>query len=96
VSLQRLCCIADTAEQALEELKAFGRPLGFDFDTMDEAARETILAMFTWGAPDDVGEQLETALASGVDGFTCSLPANGHLPERVEQLGAVASRVLGL
>lgn len=96
VSLQRLCCIADTREQALEELKVFGRPLGFDFDMMDEVSREMILGLFTWGSPDDVGEQLEAALLPGVDGFTCSLPANGHNPERVEQLGQVARRVLGL
>lgn len=94
VSLQRLCCIAETTDQALEELKAFGRTIGFDFDTMDEGTREMILGMFAWGNPDDVGEQLTNALASGVDGFTCSLPANGHIPERIELLGRVASRVL--
>jgi alkanesulfonate monooxygenase SsuD/methylene tetrahydromethanopterin reductase-like flavin-dependent oxidoreductase (luciferase family) len=95
VSLQRLCCIAPTADQALDELKAFGRTLGFDYDAMDDDARAVILGMFTWGGPDEVGEQLTEALASGVDGFTCSLPGNGHIPERVELLGQVASRVVG-
>jgi F420-dependent oxidoreductase-like protein len=96
VSLQRVCCIADTHDQALDELKAFGRTIGFDFDTMDEATREVILSMFTIGDPDEVGEQLTAALASGVDGFTCSLPANGHLPGRVELLGQVGAEVVGL
>lgn len=95
VSLQRLCCIGETYDQALDELKAFGRTLGFDYDAMDDDTRNMILSMFTMGSPDEVGEQLADALASGVDGFTCSLPANGHHPERVELLGQVASRVLG-
>ena len=49
----------------------------------------------TLGDPDEVGEQLSDALASGVDGFTCSLPANGHIPGRVELLGQVAGAVVG-
>jgi len=96
VSLQRLCCIADTHEQAMTELIAFGRTIGLDFDTLDEGTRDMILGMFTLGTPDEVGEQLTAALESGVDGFTCSLPANGHIPERVEQLGQVAAKVVGL
>lgn len=95
VSLQRVCCIAETAEQALEELKGYGRTLGFDYDAMDDDSRQMILDLFTWGGPDEVGEGLARALESGVDGFTCALPANGHLPERVELLGQVARRVVG-
>jgi F420-dependent oxidoreductase-like protein len=95
VSLQRLCCIGDTYEQALDELKVFGRTLGFDYDAMDETSRAFILDMFTLGDADEVGAQLAEAKSSGVDGFTCSLPANGHIPERVELLGRVAAKVLG-
>ncbi len=29
------------------------------------------------------------------DAVTCSLPGTGYVPERVEQLGKVASKVLG-
>jgi len=95
VSLQRLCCIAPTTDQALAELTTFGRTLGFDYDTMDEDGRAFMLGLFTWGDPDTVGAQLTTALTSGVDGFTCSLPANGHIPERVALLGEVARSVVG-
>ena len=94
VSLNMVACIAETAEQALDELKAFGRTLGFDYDAMDEAGRDMILSMFVWGGPDEVGERLEATLATGIDGFTLALPANGHNPERVELLGQVASRVV--
>jgi len=94
VSMNRVCCIADTADEALDDLKAFGRTIGFDYDAMDEDSRAMILSLFTWGGPDEVEEQLTTALASGVDGFTLALPANGHKPGRVEMLGQVASRVV--
>ena len=94
VSLQRVACIAETHDQALVELKAFGRTIGIDLDAMDEASQATILGLFTWGDPDEVGEQLTAALVSGVDGFTCSLPANGHIPGRVDLLGQVASKVV--
>ncbi|HRW39498.1 MAG: TIGR03560 family F420-dependent LLM class oxidoreductase [Acidimicrobiales bacterium] len=96
VSLQRMCCIAPTHEEAMADLVAFGRGLGMDLDTMDEATRDSVLAMFTLGTPDEVGEQLSAALVPGIDGFTCALPANGHVPGRVEMLGEVARRVVGI
>lgn len=34
-------------------------------------------------------------MATGIDGLTINLPANGHIPERVALLGDVAYRVLG-
>jgi len=96
VSLQRVCCIAPTHDEAIAELAAYGKGLGFDLETMDADTRDGLLALFTLGDPDEVGEQLTTALASGIDGFTCSLPANGHLPGRIELLGQVARKVVGI
>jgi hypothetical protein len=49
-----------------------------------------------WGAADAVGARLTKVLALGVDGFTISLPGNGYIPERVEQLGETARKVLGV
>ena len=94
VSLQRHCCIAPTHDQAVAEIAAFGRGLGFDLDTMDDDSRDAMLSLFTFGDPDEVGEQLTAALASGVDGFTCSMPANGFIPGRVALLGEVAAKVV--
>ena len=54
-----------------------------------------IANMIAFGDPDSVGENLANALMNGVDGFTMSLPANGHIPERVELLGEVAAKVVG-
>lgn len=96
VSLQRICCIAPTHDQAMAELAEFGRGLGFDLDAMDEASRDAMLSLFTLGDPDEVGEQLAAAKLDGIDGFTCSMPANGHIPERVSLLGQVARQVVGL
>ena len=68
---------------------------GLDLSTMDEATRDQILTMVVWGDADEVGEKMSAVLATGVDGFTVSLPGSGHIPERVEQLGATALKVLG-
>jgi F420-dependent oxidoreductase-like protein len=88
-------CIADTHDQALAEIGRFLGERGLDLSTMDDETRDLILAMVIWGDESEVGEQLTTVLASGVDGLTISLPGNGFIPERVEQLGAVATKVLG-
>jgi F420-dependent oxidoreductase-like protein len=88
-------CINDTHEAAYADIQAFLGDRGLDLDTMDEALREQILAMLVWGDPDEVGERLTTVMESGVDGITCSLPGNGWNPERVEQLGATAGKVVG-
>ena len=89
-------CIADTHDQAYAEIGRFLGDRGLDLSTMDDETKDMILAMVIWGDADEVGERLTKVLALGVDGFTISLPGNGHIPERVEQLGATATKVLGL
>lgn len=88
-------CIADTHEQAYDEIGRFLGERGLDLTSMDAETRDMILAMVIWGDQDEVGEELTKVLEVGVDGFTISLPGNGYLPDRVEQLGATASKVLG-
>ena len=51
--------------------------------------------MVAWGDEDEVGEKLASAIELGAQGVTCSLPETGHDPERVEQLGRVATKALG-
>lgn len=87
-------CIAATHDAAEDDLRTFLAALGMDLDSLDDAMREVIATMVVWGDPDEVGERMTSILERGVDGFTCSLPANGHLPGRVELLGATASTVL--
>ena len=95
VSQQLNVCIADTHEAAYEDMVGFLGARGLDLSTMDPETRDQILALVVWGDPDEVGETLAAVLASGVDGFTCSLPANGFVPGRVELLGETATKVLG-
>ena len=89
-------CINDTHDAAYADMGSFLAERGLDLSNMDEALREQILAMVIWGDPDEVGEQLTAAMPPGIDGITCSLPANGWNPERVEQLGETAGKVVGI
>jgi len=89
VSKQMSCCIAPTHDQAVAELDA-----GMALTGLDEATQAASRARFVVGDPDEVGEKLAEVLATGVDGWTINLPANGHIPERVELLGETASKLL--
>ena len=87
-------CIGETHDQAEADLRSFLTVLGMDLDSLDDAMREVLATMVVWGDADEVGEQMTSILALGVDGFTCSLPANGHVPGRIELLGTTAGKVL--
>ncbi len=95
VSLQTQVCIALGHDEADQAMRDFLQRRGMDLDTMDDETRSMILQMVTMGDPDEVGEQLQARLDTGVDGLTMNLVANGHHPENVELLGQVASRVIG-
>jgi F420-dependent oxidoreductase-like protein len=95
VSAARNVCIAPTHDQAVAEVKVFLGERGIDLDTVDDDTRAMLESMITMGDPDEVGEQLSTVLDLGVDGFTCSLPANGHQPDIVELLGQTAGKLVG-
>lgn len=93
VSLQRYVCIAPTHDEASAAVRGYFLQRGIDLDTMDAETRANMERMLTMGDPDEVGEQLSEALATGIDGLTCCLPANGHIPDNVELLGRTASKV---
>ncbi len=87
--------IADTHEEAYADMGNFLGERGMNLETMPEELSQQILSMVTWGNPDEVGEKLSAVMAKGAEGITCSLPANGWIPGRVELLGATASRAIG-
>jgi F420-dependent oxidoreductase-like protein len=93
VSLQVACVIAPSAAEAFEEAKAYLRRRGVDYDSLDDDTRRMLLSLVHWGGPDELGEFFEQVRAAGLDGVTCSLPANGENPERVALLGETAARV---
>jgi alkanesulfonate monooxygenase SsuD/methylene tetrahydromethanopterin reductase-like flavin-dependent oxidoreductase (luciferase family) len=82
VSWLRSACIAPTMEQAEAEAQAW-----FDRRGFDEREREAVLSRYHVGDPDSVAAKFEEDLATGVEGFTINMPANGHIPERVSLLG---------
>ena len=78
VTYQTSVCIAPTREEAEREVdEAVARipELG--------ARRAGVLL----GGPDEVRAAYERILATGVDGVTVNLPANGHIEGRVRLLG---------
>ena len=91
VSGQVSACIAPTHEQAEAEVMDFIERTGI-FPA--GAARDGLLDRYVWGDPDEVAERLAAYLDAGLDGWTINLPANGHIPERVELLGETAAKLL--
>ncbi len=78
VTYQTSACIAPTREQAERELdEAVAR--------IPQLAvrRPTVIA----GTAEDVATAYERILATGVDGVTVNMPANGHVEGRVRLLG---------
>jgi F420-dependent oxidoreductase-like protein len=85
-----MCHVAPTMEQADADLRAVAGAKGWN-DEIAEMAKSILI----YGDPDTIGEQLEAAMAAGLDGMTIDLPACGHIPERIELLGEIANRVIG-
>jgi F420-dependent oxidoreductase-like protein len=85
-----MCHVAPTMEQADADLRAVAAAKGWN-DEVVEMAKSILI----FGDADTIGEQLEAAMATGLDGMTINLPACGHIPERVELLGEIANRVIG-
>lgn len=95
VSKMGFCVIAPTVDQAYQEAKSYMLGMGVDLDAVDEATREMFLSAVWWGGSEEIEEWFVKVKDLGLDGVTVSLPANGTLPERIEQLGEVAVKVFG-
>ncbi|MFM7070020.1 MAG: hypothetical protein ACKOYM_11250, partial [Actinomycetes bacterium] len=63
------------------------------WDDLGDEIQAMVDSMIVCGDPDTLGATFSDWKATGVDGFTVSLPANGHLPERVALLGQVLSSI---
>jgi alkanesulfonate monooxygenase SsuD/methylene tetrahydromethanopterin reductase-like flavin-dependent oxidoreductase (luciferase family) len=96
VSLQANCCVAPTHEQAVAEADAFLAARGIDMSSLSEADANQIRSLIVLGDPDEVGEIFSSRMIEGVDGFTVNSPANGHIEGRVELLGEVLRKVVGV
>ncbi|WCO66898.1 LLM class F420-dependent oxidoreductase [Iamia majanohamensis] len=95
VSYQGLACVAPSHDQAVAELDAFLGRRGLDVGSMSEEDAAGVRAMVPHGDPDEIGERFSEHMATGIDGFTVSAPANGHVEGRVELLGQTMAKVVG-
>ena len=93
LSWNRVACIAPTTAEAEAERDLYLASRGMDWNNLPEDIQEMIEGMIVVGDPDTVGQRFSEWKALGVDGFTVSLPANLHLPERVALLGQTLSKI---
>ena len=94
LSWNRVVCIAPTTTEAEAERDAYLAGRGMDWSNLDADMRALIEGMIVVGDPDTVGATFAEWKALGLDGFTVSMPANGHLPERVALLGDTLSPIV--
>ncbi|MFW2336431.1 MAG: LLM class F420-dependent oxidoreductase, partial [Ilumatobacter sp.] len=85
-----MVCIAPTMEEADADLRAMAAIKGWGDEVVD-----MVKGILICGDPDTVGEELQTLMATGLDGLTINLPANGHLTDRIRLLGEVANAAIG-
>lgn len=86
VTKQQMVCVAPTMEEAHQDLLEIAAAKGWNNDIV-----EMMKNIIVYGDPDTVGEKLVAFLNAGVDGFTLSLPTNGHKTERIGLLAEVAN-----
>ena len=91
---QGLACIAPTHDEAVAELDALLASRGMDVSSLSEDDAKAMRGMVPHGDPDEIGEVFSAYLAKGVDGFTVSAPANGHIEGRVSLLGKTLGSVV--
>jgi alkanesulfonate monooxygenase SsuD/methylene tetrahydromethanopterin reductase-like flavin-dependent oxidoreductase (luciferase family) len=94
VSYQTRACIAPTHDQARDELDAALATRGMDVSTMSDDDAAAVRGLIPYGDPDEIGELFSDYLTRGIDGFTVSAIANGHIEGRVSLLGETLSKVL--
>ncbi len=85
-----MALVAPTMEEAEADLAEIAGAKGWN-DEVVEMAKGILIH----GDPDTVGERLQAAMDTGLDGMTINLPGNGHKTERIGLLGEVASAALG-
>jgi F420-dependent oxidoreductase-like protein len=96
VSVQANCCIAPTHDQAAAEAEAYLASRGVDLSSLSEAEASQIRSRIVIGDADEVGEIFSGRMIDGVNGFTVNCPANGHIEGRVQLLGEVLRKVVGI
>jgi F420-dependent oxidoreductase-like protein len=82
--------LAPTHDEAKAKLAGLVRARGIDDPDAvldDPALAKQLLPRMTWGDPDEVGEQVQALVATGLDGVVFNMPADGHDVEAVQLAG---------
>jgi F420-dependent oxidoreductase-like protein len=85
VTAMQMICVAPTMEEAQADLAETAAAKGWSDEVVEMAK-----SILVFGDPDTVGEQLRAMMATGIDGLTLNLPANGQNPDRIGLLGEIA------
>jgi F420-dependent oxidoreductase-like protein len=85
-----MALVAPTMEEAEADLRDIAGTKGWNDEVIEMAK-----TMLIFGDPDTVGERLQAAMATGIDGMTINLAGNGHKTERIGLLGEIAAAALG-
>ena len=88
VTSLQMVLVAPTMEEAEADLRAIGGAKGWP-DEIIEMAK----GLLVFGDPDTVGERLQAAMDTGIDGLTVNLPGNGHNTDRIGLLGEIGLKV---
>jgi len=95
VSWQRTVCIGETTAEAEADRDAFLASRGLDYATLPDDFRAVIDSLLVVGDAATVGEKFAQWKSIGVDGFTMSMPAQGHMPDKVALAGKVVGAAVG-
>ncbi|MDG2026774.1 MAG: LLM class F420-dependent oxidoreductase [Acidimicrobiales bacterium] len=85
-----MMAIGESHDQCVADIQTFA-----EFKDWPEGVMDMMLPMITHGGPDEIGEQISDLMASGIDGVTVNLVANGHNPEMVELAGKTLDEAIG-
>jgi alkanesulfonate monooxygenase SsuD/methylene tetrahydromethanopterin reductase-like flavin-dependent oxidoreductase (luciferase family) len=87
--------LGDTMEEAEGKRSVLLQERGLPpWDQLDDSFRAMIGARFIVGDADTAGEQLQSLLALGLDGFTFNMPADGWEVEAVQRAGQVVRKAV--
>jgi F420-dependent oxidoreductase-like protein len=87
--------LGDTMEEAEGKRSALLQERGLPpWDQLDDGLKAMIGARFVVGDADSAGEQLQSLLALGLDGFTFNMPADGWEIEAVQRAGQVVRKAV--
>ena len=88
---------APTHDEAAAKVAGLMRSRGLDDPEgvlADPELTAALLPRFFWGDADDVGEQVERLLASGLDGIVVNMIADGHDPDAVALAGETLTKAM--